>query len=82
LRGELRPRRRAETFLFTDDRRKPVGGPSGPPLVSSAGDAEKTADPREESEGLLRSSTEPWKADVGFVELDGGHEGRKPLGNV
>jgi len=65
-----------------ESKKNPIGGPSGPPLVSSVGDAEKTAGPREESEGLFSSSTELRKAVVGSLELVGGHEGWNPLWNV
>jgi len=56
-------------------------GPSGPSLVSSTGDAEKTASMREESEGLF-AHPDIRKAVVGSLELAGGHESWNPLRNV
>jgi len=63
--------------------RKNRSVPSGPTLVSSTGDAEKTESKlRWGPKGLFCSSTEPQKAVACSVELVGGHEGRNPLWNV
>jgi hypothetical protein len=55
---------------------------SGPPLVSSTGDAEKTESWCVMGPTGFRSSTELRKAVVCSVELVGGHEGWNPLWNV
>jgi len=63
-------------------KRKPSMVPSGPLLVSSTGDAEKTESVREEPKRLFAHPQNLRKAVVCSVELVGGHEGWNPLWNV
>ena len=70
---------------FTDlvfETQNPLLDPSGPLLVSSTGDAEKTENVREEPKGPVAHPQNLRKAVVCSIELVGGHEGWNPLWNV